>query len=159
MKWDDLSDSPASEDLKTWLSWMEQHTNVDDKTIEMYHPMLLSAQANAADNPTWEQVVNEPYSEGYWEAMEKEVTTLQKEKDCWEIVDKEDFMNVLPSTWAVCCKRYPNGKVRKFKARFCARGDKQIEDIDFFDTFASVTNWTTIRILLIMLLVLGLSTK
>ena len=39
------------------------------------------------------------------------------------------------------------------------RGDKQIEEIDYFDIFAPVTNWTKVRIMLIMSLILGLSTK
>ena len=37
-------------------------------------------------------------------------------------------------------------------------GDKQIEGIDYFDTFASVVNWTTVRLMLILLIILGLST-
>ena len=41
-------------------------------------------------------------------------------------------MNILPSTWAFRCKWYPDGSVRKLKARFCARGDKQGEGIDNF---------------------------
>ena len=70
----------------------------------------------------------------------------------------EDWMNVLPSTWAFKCKRYPDGSIRKLKARFCARGDKQIEGVDYFDTFAPVVNWTTIRLMLILSIILGLST-
>jgi hypothetical protein len=68
-------------------------------------------------------------------------------------------MKILPTTWAFKCKRYPDGRIRKFKARFCARGDRQIEGIDFFDTFAPVVNWTTVRLLLILSAILGLSTK
>jgi hypothetical protein len=41
------------------------------------------------------------------------------------------------STWAFKCKRYPGGLIKKFKARLCARGDKQLEGTDFFDTYAN----------------------
>ena len=68
-------------------------------------------------------------------------------------------MNVLPYTWAFKCKRYPDGSVRKLKAQFCAWGDKQIEGIDYFDTFAPVVNWTTVCLMLILLIILGLSTR
>ena len=66
-------------------------------------------------------------------------------------------MNILPSTWAFQCKRYPDGSIRKLKARFCAHGDKQVEGIDYFDTFAPVINWTTVRLMLILTLILNLS--
>ena len=51
------------------------------------------------------------------------------------------------------------GEARKFKARFCARGDRQIEGVDFFDTYAPVVGWTTVRLLLILSLQLGLENK
>ena len=68
-------------------------------------------------------------------------------------------MNVLPSTWAFKCKRYPDGSVRKLKARFCVRGDKQKEGIDFFETYAPVVSWQTVRLLLILAMKLNLCTK
>ena len=33
----------------------------------------------------------------------------------------------IQSTWAFKCKRYPYGLIKKFKARFCVRGDQQLE--------------------------------
>jgi Reverse transcriptase (RNA-dependent DNA polymerase) len=79
--------------------------------------------------------------------------------DTWDIVDRESWMNVLPGTWAFKVKRFPNGDVKKLKARFCARGDKQIEGVDYFDTFAPVVSWTTVRLLLILSAILNLNTR
>jgi hypothetical protein len=122
---------------------MEQNTDVDSNTVEWMHPMILAAKANAEDNPDWDTAMgSEEDREGWMDAALKEVQTLTK-MDTWDIVDGEEWMNVLPSTWAFKCKRYPDGSIRKFKARFCARGDRQIEGVDFFDTFAPVINWTT----------------
>jgi hypothetical protein len=67
-------------------------------------------------------------------------------------------MHVIPSTWAFKCKRLPDGIIHKLKARFCARGDHQIEGIDFFETFALVVAWETIRIMLIMTIIFDLET-
>jgi hypothetical protein len=67
-------------------------------------------------------------------------------------------MNVLPATWALRCKRFPDGLRRKLKAIFCARGDTQIEGIDFFETFAPVCNWQKVRIVLIISLIYDFAT-
>ena len=93
--------------------------------------------------------MNGPYADDYWKAAEAEIMTLES-KDSWTVVERTDDMNVLPSTWAFKLKRFPDGTVKKFKGRFCARGDKQIEGIDFFETYSPVVQWTTIRLMLIL---------
>ena len=42
----------------------------------------------------------------------------------------------------------PDGSIDKFKARLVAKGFKQKSDLDFFDTFSSVTRITSIRLLI-----------
>ena len=121
-------------------------------------PFALAVKANSEDTPNWYQAMNGPLADGYWKAMETEITTLE-EKQSWVIVDREPHMNVLPSTWAFKCKRFPDGSVRKLKARFCVRGDRQKEGVDYFETYAPVVSWQTIRILLILSIKLKLATK
>jgi Reverse transcriptase (RNA-dependent DNA polymerase) len=103
--------------------------------------------------------MNRPNKAGYWEAMRSELATFTGANDAWDVVDREDWMYVLPSTWAFRCKRYPDGTVRKLKARFCVRGDRQLEDVDYFVTFAPVVDWITVRLMLVLSILLDLSTK
>ena len=65
-------------------------------------------------------------------------------------------MNVLQLTWAFKLKYFPDGLIKNFKAQFCARGDQQIEDIDFFETYAPVVQLTTICSMLILKVLLEL---
>ena len=58
----------------------------------------------------------------------------------------------------ILMQKVSSGSVWKLKARFCTHGDKQVEGIDYFDTFAPVINWTTERLMLILTLILNLST-
>jgi hypothetical protein len=102
--------------------------------------------------------MNGPLAEGYWQACIKEYKTLVK-MDVWEEVEREGWMNILPGTWAFKCKRFPDGLVWKLKARFCAMGNHQVENVDYFETFAPVVTWNTVRILLAMSLLLKLATK
>jgi Reverse transcriptase (RNA-dependent DNA polymerase) len=62
------------------------------------------------------------------------------------------------STWDFKCKRYPDGGIHYLQACFCAHDDRQIEGFDFFDTFAPIINWTTVCMMLILFIILGLST-
>jgi hypothetical protein len=48
--------------------------------------------------------------------------------------------------------------IRKLKARFCARGDNQTEGVYFFETFAPVCKWQTVRIMLIISLIYDFAT-
>lgn len=85
--------------------------------------MILGSKANSEDTPTWEQAMNGPYADEYWEACEKEISTLVVDKDAWDVVVRESWMNALPSTWAFKCKRCPDGLIQKLKARFCMQGN------------------------------------
>lgn len=49
--------------------------------------------------------------------------------------------------------------MRKLKARFCVRGDKQVEGVDYFESYAPVVQWSTVRILLIATMMYGLETR
>ena len=124
------------------------------------HPLALAARANDEDTPNYFEAMNSSDAEGFYEAMKKEIEQL-KSMDAWEEVPCEEAegKNILPSTWAFKRKRYPDGRVRKLKARFCVRGDRQIEGVDFFETYAPVVAWSTVRLLLVLSVVLGLATK
>ena len=44
----------------------------------------------------------------------------------------------------------PDGSIDKYKARLVAKGFKQLEGLEFFDTFSPVTRITSIRLLIAM---------
>ena len=155
--------SLLSSEIKDYIEIMDDYSSsghLQGIYMNQVHPMILAAKSAASkdDNPTWWQAMNGPYSDQYFEAAKVEVMTLES-KDSWIVVDRTDDMNVLPSTWAFKLKRFPDGSVKKFKGRFCARGDKQIQGIDFFETYSPVVQWTTIRLMLILECVLGLVSK
>ena len=120
--------------------------------------MLLSSKVNSADAPTHHQTMSGPDHDGYSDAMGAEIHTLKDKMNAWDIVTRTKDMHVLPSTWAFRCKRYPDDLIRKLKARFCVRGDRQIEGVDYFETFAPVVQWATVRLLLILSIHLNGST-
>jgi hypothetical protein len=56
--------------------------------------------------------------------------------------------SVVGSRWIYKVKQAADGSVEKYKARFVARGFSQIEGIDYDETFAPVTRYSSIRSIL-----------
>ena len=102
--------------------------------------------------------MNRPHKNGFKDAAWKEHSTLEK-MGVWEEVKRQPWMHMLPGTWTFRVKRFTDGVIRKLKARFCARGDRQIKGVDYFDTWAPVVSWNTIRLLLVLSTVLDLATR
>ena len=121
----------------------------DPRVLESYVLSPKTSKYNE-DNPSFDMAMKGPFQAEYWEAMRLELNTIAGDFKCWELVPRLPHMNVLPSTWAFKVKRYPDGSVKKFKARFCARGDRQLEGVDYFETWAPVVQWSTIRIVMII---------
>ena len=122
-----------SQGAKSVLIQTLQDYDHDNGTLELLSPMALGAKANDADTPNYHQAMNgPPNAPGFWEASRKEIETLVK-MGVWEVVKREPWMNVTPTTWAFKIKRFPSGLVRKLKARLCVRGDLEIENIHFWE--------------------------
>ena len=158
LDWTKSVASIKSRDARFLLARLDDATDPDTGLVDSdYHPMLLAAKMSTEDTPNWNEATGGENSMGYWEAMQVEYDVLI-EKQAWIEVDRTPEMNVLPSTWAFKCKRFPDGAVKKLKARFCVMGNRQIDGVDVFDTYAPVVSWTTVRLLLILTCVLGLAT-
>ena len=140
-----------------FLNDLFRHTNPITDEIEHFPPTALQTIANTADNLRWEEAVNGPHAEHFREAMDIEHNTLC-DFDSWDVVDHEPDMNVLSPVWAFKIKRYPDGRVKKYKARFCVRGFEKIEGVDYFETYVPVVSWITVHVLLIISIILNLST-
>jgi len=91
------------------------------------------------------------------EALKKAASALILQ-NTWTTVPWIEADNVIKSTWAFKLNRIPDGTPNKFNARFCVRGDLQKEGTDYFETYSPVDAWSTIRILLALVLQEGCTT-
>jgi len=118
----------------------------------------LAAKVYNELTPSWEMAMNGPNREGFIKACEAEIKTLE-EFEVWEEVNRKDWMKVLPSVWAFRQKVFPDGSMRKLKARLAAGGHKQEKGIDYWETYSPVVSWTTVRLMLILTAQLGLASR
>ena len=130
--------------------------------MENIHPYAFSAkvQTHTSDNPTYRDIVKLPEeARKLWDvAMVKALKSLRNLGSI-QMVSRPRGVNILASTWAFRKKRYPDGALKKFKARFCVTRGQTIDGMDVFETFAPVMGWITVRLLLILSIVLQLETQ
>ena len=122
---------------------------------------FAAKKTNDPDHPLLHEALAGPDRDKYLEGMEKEVRKLE-EKGTWKIVEKSALKpgsNILQGTWALRRKRLPDGTISSYKARFCVRGDQQVEGVDYFDTYAPVVSWSTVRLLLTLAILKGWKTR
>ena len=87
-------------------------------------PISLLIRASEKDNLTWAEARVSGEFELFKKAACEEIASLEK-KGLWVVVKRSSMtQNILPSTWVLKRKRYPDEQIRKYKARFA------LEEID-----------------------------
>ncbi|KAL6342710.1 hypothetical protein AAG906_013116 [Vitis piasezkii] len=92
--------------------------------------------------------VEEALNDEAWvDALHEELNQFSR-NDVWFLVPRPKDVNVIGTKWILKNKMDENGVIVRNKARLVAQGFKQIEGIDFDETFAPVARLESIRILL-----------
>ena len=78
------------------------------------------------------------------DSMIEEYQLIMK-NDVWDVVPRPKWKSIVTSKWIYKIKHAAYGNIEKYKARFVARGFSQKEGIDYEETFAPVSIYTSIR--------------
>ena len=110
---------------------------------------------------TFGQIKKHPKRASFVEAMISEIND-HEERDHWELIDRNSMPKghrTIMSILSFKIKRYPDGRIMKYKARLCAHGGQQKLGVNYWDTYSLVVNWISVRLLLIFCCVLGLESQ
>ena len=127
------------------------HEDVDDFDMPM-HPIAYLAK-NSADTMYYDQAINQPDRDQFIQAIVKEFNDHIDHKH-WQLIPRSEVpkeQKVLPSVWSMKRKRdIKTQEVYKWKARLNVHGGKQTHGVNYWETFAPVVTWITIRLLLVL---------
>ena len=102
------------------------------------------------DSPTLKQALKSSSRENWIEAISEEFESLQ-EADTWKIVDlPPPGKRIFPSKFVLKIKRNSDRTIERYKARLVLLGHLQQKDIDFFETYSPVVDFTAVRIALVI---------
>jgi hypothetical protein len=140
--------------VSMYVSWEVYHDESYGIQNEMEDPIAFAATSNP-DVMYLDQAMKEPDRIEFEKAMIKEVTT-HTDNQHWLIIEKTAVPNgvdILPAVWAMRRKRrITTGEVYKWKARLNVHGGKQVHGVNYWETYAPVIGWTTIRLYLVLAL-------
>ena len=91
----------------------------------------------------------------FWkDAMMEEYQSIMK-NDVWEIVSRLEGNSVVTSKWIYTFKHAIDGNIEKQKVRLMARVFSQKEGDDYEETFALVTKYTSIKVIIFLSSIIG----
>lgn len=143
-------------------SYVEPHECRSPDLSELFEDVLMNLSENARVNvlnattkikggeevpQTRKQAMNSQRREKYEEAEVKELAAFKKLR-AWELVPRPDDANVVGVRWVYDHKLNTEFQITRYKARLVAQGYKQVQGVDFNETFAPTMQIKTLRLLL-----------
>ena len=119
---------------------------------------IFGYKARAVKDPdtlTYEEAMRSDDRSKWIESAQIEISALVKQGTWVEVPQSEVKTKILPGTWTFRRKRTPDGEIKKYKGRYCVRGDLQEEKQS---TYAPVIAWPTVRLFLTLSLILNWKT-
>jgi Reverse transcriptase (RNA-dependent DNA polymerase) len=141
-----------------WDVFHDNHLSLQDK---MDDPIAFTASANP-DILYYDKAMSAPDGDMFPEAMGTEVGSMDNDihRDIIPIAKVPDDQPVLPAVWAFRRKRrITTNEVYKWKARLNIHGGRQLLRINYWETYAPVVGWLTIRLFLNLMIVNGWTSR
>ncbi|MEL7521272.1 MAG: reverse transcriptase domain-containing protein, partial [Cyanobacteria bacterium J06553_1] len=109
-------------------------------------------------HPTLKEALGGKNKEQWLQAIGEEMEALKIAKT-WTVTERPKGQKVLPSQFILRVKRGSGGEIIKYKARLVVLGNLQRPNIDYFETYAPVVEFTVVRVLLILASTLDLTIR
>ena len=138
----------------------EDHETSDQVTAEPHRSTRVCSAPEWYGNPVlevmlldngeptnYEEAMMSPDSDKWLEAMKSEIGSMYENK-VWTLVDLPDDRQAIENKWIFKKKTDADGNVTVYKARLVAKRFRQIQGVDYDETFSSVAMLKSIRIML-----------
>ena len=117
-------------------------------TPEWYGNPVLEVMLFDHDEPTnYEEAMVSPDSAKWLEAMESEMRSMYENK-VWTLVDLPDDRQAIENKWILNKMTGAEGNVIVYKARLVAKGFRQVQSVDYDESFSLVSMLKSVRIML-----------
>ena len=130
--------------------WKEQ--KVRALLVRYHSPQHIALVNNLMALPktpaTIDEALSGPDRDSWRAAINSEYKSLIKNGTWKEVASLPNGRKALPCKWVFKIKLNSQGGIERYKARLVIKGFKQIEGLDYTETFAPVAKFSTIRLML-----------
>ena len=123
-----------------------------DGTLNGLHHMVLASGQEHNEIFTFRDMLKQDDAKDFVAAMIKEARDHES-RGHWEMTARSKIpktVKTIQAIWSFKRKRFPDGTLNKHKSRLCAHGGMQQWGINYWETYAPVVNWTSVRLLMIL---------
>jgi hypothetical protein len=123
--------------------------------------VVTASSSLPKDNLHYGEMIHDPDCNHFEHDMRRERSDLFA-SDTLEVIPRSSIPSdnkPLQAIWSFRRKRRPDWTIAKYKARLCPHGGQQIEGINYWETYAPVVSWRTVRLTLVLSLLSGLKSR
>jgi hypothetical protein len=151
LEYNTSSTEPKNE-LDHYVNTLQRHNEdfdpgINDMFLNNQDPTFYAMQMQNPDVLTHAQMKRQVEANKFIEAQRPEIEGLM-DINTFELIPK---INLPPRTryldliWTYRRKLRPGGSLKKYKAGLCVNGSRQIQGIDYTESFAPLVQWSTIH--------------
>ena len=100
-----------------------------------------------SDPTTLDEAMRGPNVNEWQKALEYEISQLEK-LGTWVVEDLPPGQSAIPCTGVTRVKRGPDGEVQSYRVRIVAGGHRQVEGVNYTETFSAAAKMPTVRVVL-----------
>ena len=131
---------------KTTMSKTKQN-NSDRKANFHSNDKTQTTEKNYQEPANYEEAMVGPDSNKWLEAMKSEIGSMY-ENEVWTLTDLPVERRAIENKWIFKRKTDADGNVTIYKARLVAKGYRQVQGVDYDETFSPVAKLKSVRIML-----------
>ncbi|KAJ4790588.1 Retroelement pol polyprotein-like [Rhynchospora pubera] len=117
---------------------------VNCNMFSLKHRKFLSAVTKEKEPEHFGEAVK---SKHWRDTMQAEIEALER-NDTWRVEDLPPGKTSIGCKWVYRIKYNSDGTIERYKARLVVLGNRQVEGIDYNETFSPVVKMTTVRVVL-----------
>jgi hypothetical protein len=124
--------------------------------VDTMDAIMMLSKSGDPDTMYYHEALKQSDRDQFIKAMKLEIQ-CHENRNHWKLIHKSEVstdQKILPAIWSMKRKRrLETGEIYKWKSRLNIHGGKQEYGINYWDTYAPVVTWKTVRLILTLMII------